>query len=216
MICVWHKITILYLFKIENLFAFLKVSVKNISVQKSIIFLNLKVITFAVCYMIRKALSTDLDIIIALTKECARAMIALGIYQWNEHYPNRSRFEKDIDRQELYVLEEKGHIKGIVVLTEIVDEEYLPISWLTDNHNNLYIHRLAVHPNFWGKGYAQQLMDYAENYALENNFKSIRLDTFSQNKRNQKFYETRGYQQLGNIYFPKQSDHPFYCYELVL
>ena len=32
-------------------------------------------------------------------------MIANGIYQWNEHYPNPSAFENDVKRDELYVLE---------------------------------------------------------------------------------------------------------------
>ena len=59
-------------------------------------------------------------------------------------------------------------------------------------------------------------MNFAETYAKENNYNSVRLDTFSQNKRNQKFYEQRGYKRLGDIYFPKQSEHPFYCYELYL
>lgn len=58
-------------------------------------------------------------------------------------------------------------------------------------------------------------MNFAEETAQKNNAVSVRLDTFSQNKRNQKFYETRGYQKLESIYFPKQSKHPFYCYELV-
>ena len=67
-----------------------------------------------------------------------------------------------------------------------------------------------------GQGYAQQLMSLAEEQARQQGFESIRLDTFSQNPRNQQFYEQRGYQRLGNIYFPKQSEHPFYCYELLL
>ncbi|WP_299609980.1 GNAT family N-acetyltransferase [uncultured Aquimarina sp.] len=165
--------------------------------------------------MIRKATPSDLDAIHKLTQACAKAMIAKGIYQWNEHYPTRSRFEKDIELEELYVLEE-GHIKGIIVLTELMDDEYIPIEWLTENGNNLYVHRLAVHPDYWGNGYAQQLMNWAETQAKEKKYASVRLDTFSQNKRNHKFYETRGYQRLGNIFFPKQSEHPFYCYELVL
>ena len=97
-----------------------------------------------------------------------------------------------------------------------MDDEYAPIKWLTPNKNNIYIHRLAINPNYQGKGYAQQLMDYAEKWTKENNFSSVRLDTFSQNPRNQKFYELRGYKRLGNIYFPKQSEHPFYCYELIV
>ncbi|WP_299221725.1 GNAT family N-acetyltransferase [uncultured Aquimarina sp.] len=166
--------------------------------------------------MIRKAILSDLNTIHKLTQSCAKAMIAREIYQWNEHYPTRSRFEKDIELQELYVLEEENLIKGIIVVTELMDDEYIPIEWLTKNQSNLYIHRLAIHPDYWGKGYAQQLMSWAEIFAEKKGYESIRLDTFSQNKRNQKFYETRGYKKLGNIFFPKQSEHPFYCYELVL
>jgi len=166
--------------------------------------------------MIRKAIPSDLDTIHTLTLACAEAMIAKGIYQWNEHYPTRSRFEKDIALQELYILEEDTLIKGIVVVTELMDDEYIPINWMTNNQNNLYIHRLAVHPAYWSHGYAQQLMNWAETYAKTNGYQSVRLDTFSQNKRNQKFYETRGYKKLGNIFFPKQSEHPFFCYEFVL
>ena len=59
-------------------------------------------------------------------------------------------------------------------------------------------------------------MNFAENHARKHNFESVRLDTFSKNKRNQKFYESRGYKRLGDIYFPKQSEAPFHCYELVL
>jgi len=73
-----------------------------------------------------------------------------------------------------------------------------------------------VGPEYQGKGYARMLMNFAENYARDNRYISIRLDTFSQNKKNQKFYEQRGYQKLGNVYFPKQSNYPFYCYERVL
>ncbi|BAO75453.1 putative acetyltransferase [Winogradskyella sp. PG-2] len=150
-----------------------------------------------------------------ITKACAKTMIANGIYQWNTHYPNPAAFENDIKRDELYVLEIDGQVKGTIVISTLMDEEYVPIKWLTENENNIYIHRLAIHPELQGKGFAQQLMDFAEQFAIENNYRSIRLDTFSQNKRNQKFYELRGYKQLGDIYFPKQSEYPFHCYELV-
>jgi ribosomal protein S18 acetylase RimI-like enzyme len=60
------------------------------------------------------------------------------------------------------------------------------------------------------------LISFAETYAISNEFNSIRLDTFSKNLRNQKFYELRGYKRLEEIKFPNQSEHPFYCYELVL
>ena len=166
--------------------------------------------------MIRKGTPKDITEIIEITKACSRFMIDNGIYQWNEHYPNKAAFKNDVLRDELYVIEKEKKLFGCIVISSFMDKEYAPISWLTKNKRNIYIHRLAIHPDYQGKGYAKKLMTFAENFAKENRYNSIRLDTFSQNKRNLKFYELRGYKRLGHIYFPKQSHHPFYCYEFVL
>ena len=166
--------------------------------------------------MIRPAKISEIREILSLTRDCAEYMANNGIDQWNEHYPSRTIFEKDIERSELFVLEKDKKIIGTLVISSHMDEEYLPVEWLTPNSKNIYIHRLSVHPNQQGKGHARRLMDFAERHAKEHGYISIRLDTFSQNKRNQRFYETRGYQKLGDIYFPNQSEHTFHCYELVL
>jgi len=166
--------------------------------------------------MIRKAALEDIDRILEITKACAEYMNIHGIHQWNEHYPSKSQFEADIERNELFAIEMQEAIIGCIVISTFMDVEYLPIQWLTPNAKNVYIHRLAVHPEFQGQTYAQKLMSFAEELARKHNYTSVRLDTFSENKRNQKFYEQRGYKRLGNIYFPKQSESPFYCYELML
>ena len=166
--------------------------------------------------LIKKASKQDLDQLLTVVKSCGKNLIDQGIFQWNEEYPKREDLLEDIELQELWKLEDKNSIIGLIVLTENEDDEYQDVKWLTKNHKNLYIHRLAVHPNFQGKGYAQKLMDFAEKYAMENGYKSIRLDTFSQNKRNQNFYEQRNYVKLESIYFPKQSAFPFYCYEKIM
>jgi len=166
--------------------------------------------------MIRLAEEKDITFILEITKACATSMIDKGIFQWNAHYPNAEAFKNDIKRNELYVLEKESNIVGCIVVSTYMDSEYKPIKWLTLNENNIYIHRLAVHPKYQGKGYAQQLMNFAEHFSIDNDYSSIRLDTFSRNQRNQKFYELRGYKRLGDIYFPKQSEFPFHCYELVL
>ena len=165
--------------------------------------------------MIQKATFTDLEQIHSLTKKCAQRLIEKGIFQWNDAYPSKEVLENDIQLQQIWKLIENGEIIGIIVLTKIEDNEYKNVQWHTKNWKNLYIHRLAVHPKFQGKGFAQQLMDFAENYAKINKYASVRLDTFSQNFRNIKFYEARNYNRLEAIYFPKQSEFPFYCYELV-
>ena len=152
----------------------------------------------------------------ALTEACAAHMIDQGIFQWNEHYPSKAVFENDLSRKELYTLKKGDEIQGVIVLTPIEDEEYKDIVWSGDKGKKLFIHRLAVHPKWQGKGCAQKLMEFAENFAKQEGYSWIRLDTFSQNKRNVRFYEKRGFTRLGSIYFPKQSIHAFYCYDLPL
>jgi ribosomal protein S18 acetylase RimI-like enzyme len=165
---------------------------------------------------IRRATLADIDALLIITKACAKHMIYNNIFQWNENYPNRNAFVTDVHRNELFVLFDTSQIVGCIVISTFMDEEYKDVDWLSPDGTSVYIHRLAIHPETQGKGYAQQLMTFAENYAIENNYRSIRLDTFSKNLRNQKFYELRGYKKLGNIYFPKQSVYPFYCYEYML
>lgn len=55
-------------------------------------------------------------------------------------------------------------------------------------------------------------MTFAEDFALINNFTSIRLDAFSGNKKALKLYEDRCYLKRGEIYFPRRN-LPFFCYE---
>ncbi|MDT0676384.1 GNAT family N-acetyltransferase [Autumnicola musiva] len=166
--------------------------------------------------MPRIATEKDLHNLKKLTQACALAMRNKGIFQWNEHYPSLERLAEDVQKKELYVKEVNNNIEGMIVLSAFMDAEYIPLKWLTKSENNLYIHRLATNPENWGCGTRKELMDFAEDFARKNNYESVRLDTFSQNKRNQKFYESRGYIKLEDIFFPKQSKDPFHCYELIL
>lgn len=166
--------------------------------------------------IIEKATHNDLEKLHSITSNCGKHLVAQGIFQWNELYPSKKVLLQDIELQQIWKLLVDNQIIGLIVLTEIEDVEYKNVKWLTPNYKNLYIHRLAIEPEFQGKGYAKKLMDFAENYAVENKYNSIRLDTFSKNKKNQQLYKNRNFVQLEAIYFPKQSEFPFYCFEKIL
>ncbi len=165
---------------------------------------------------IEKANISDLQDIVSITRNCAKYMIEKEIFQWNELYPSKEILENDIKLKQIWKLTFEEKIVGIIVLTEIEDKEYKNVKWLSKERKFLYVHRLAINPSFQKRGFAQKLMDFAENYAKKNNYKSIRLDTFSQNKRNQKFYKKRNYKKLESINFPNQSEFPFFCFEKIL
>ena len=159
---------------------------------------------------------TDIDRIMEITKACAIDLITKNIFQWNEKYPSIEVFKKDIEKNTLYVCKNELKITGCISICTDKDEEYENVKWITEDFKNLYLHRLAVHPEYQKKGIGKFIMDFAEEYAKLNGFKSIRLDTFSQNKRNNRFYKSRQYVQLGDIFFPMQSKFPFHCYEKII
>ena len=159
----------------------------------------------------------EIDEIIALTKACGKHMRDNGIDQWDEHYPDRGSIQNDIETETLFTLCEGDQILGIVVLNESQDEEYAEINWSTsETDRNLVVHRLAVRPDQQGKGLARQLMDFTEQFAQDEGYDAIRLDTFSQNPRNQRFYLKRGYTDLGAVFLKYKKEHPYFCYELLL
>ena len=103
-------------------------------------------------------------------------------------------------------------IIGAINISEEQEPEYETINWEFDNSKVLVIHRLVIDPKYQGKGYARKLMDFAEKFGKGNNYSSIRLDAFSQNKRVIEFYEKRKYFIRGNVNFPER-EYPFHCME---
>ena len=167
-------------------------------------------------FKIELAKINDLDRVKKIAYDCALEMISRKIFQWDENYPNIEIFKKDIDNQNLYVYRDNSIVLGCIMLSLSKDEVYDNVKWLTKDEKNLYVHRLAVDPKYQKKGIGKLLMDFAEEYGLKNGLKSVRLDTFSKNDRNNKFYRSRNYIQLDDVYFPNQSEFPFHCYEKVL
>jgi ribosomal protein S18 acetylase RimI-like enzyme len=180
---------------------------------------------------IRLGTLADVTSLLEVTMACASHMTASGIHQWNDEYPNKEAFSKDVREGTLYVLElvtgelaVAPRLIGCIVISPDKDDVYDAIEWLPGippkdkqrPFSHYYIHRLAVHPAFQKRGYATLLMSFAETKGKTHAIASIRLDTFSQNPRNIKFYEARGYVRLGNVYFPNKNNAPFHCYELLL
>ena len=167
--------------------------------------------------MISRGTLTEIDDILTLTRACGQHMRDNGIDQWDEDYPNREVIVQDIQTQTLFAYRERGKVLGIVVLNETQDEEYGEINWsTTEEERNIVVHRLAVRPDKQRQGIARRLMDFTEEWARDNQYDAIRLDTFSQNPRNQRFYTNRGYTDLGPVFLKYKKEHPYYCYELLL
>jgi ribosomal protein S18 acetylase RimI-like enzyme len=94
-------------------------------------------------------------------------------------------------------------------------KKYKDLHWEDADGKPLIIHRLDVHPDFQWKGYGKKLLQFAEDYAANHGFTSIRFDVYSENKTAISMYERAGYQQRGMIRYPFRSI-PYPCYEKIL
>ena len=165
---------------------------------------------------IRLANDKDIIRVVEITNACANHMINQNIFQWDENYPSKEAFNEDVQNNSLYVIEKNNDILGCLCISAKIDDVYKNVKWLTLNERNIYLHRLAIHPDHQGKGLALKLMSYAEEFTIQRGYKSIRLDTFSGNPKNNKFYNLQGYTKLEKIFYRDQSDMPFHCYEKIL
>jgi GNAT superfamily N-acetyltransferase len=162
--------------------------------------------------IIRQAILKDIDPIMQVVKSVVPLMNAAGNMQWDSTYPNAAVFEKDISLNQLWVAEIDGSIAGIAAITTDQEPEYAQVGW-DINEIAIVTHRLAVNPQFQGKGVAVALLQQAEQNAITRNIPLLRIDTNTMNEATQKLFPKLGYVFAGEIGLSFRPGLRFYCYE---
>jgi ribosomal protein S18 acetylase RimI-like enzyme len=72
----------------------------------------------------------------------------------------------------------------------------------------IYIHRIAVNPNFRGNNYITTITNWAKEYALKKEIQFIRLDTLGENKNLITHYKKAGFHFLGLFNLKNTSNLP--------
>jgi GNAT superfamily N-acetyltransferase len=167
--------------------------------------------------VIRIATESDLPGIMAMVGLAVAQMLAEGSDQWSESYPSRADFSADIGRGELFVeAVDEGPIdvRAVACLNREEPEEYGSVRWSREGRATV-VHRLAVHPDCRGRGFAKGLFLFAEDLARRNGTEYIRSDTYSLNARMNALFSRMGYARTGVIAFPRHRAE-FYCYDKVI
>jgi len=140
-------------------------------------------------------------------------MIAGGLYQWDDQYPNIEIITDDVNAGTLFKISVKKRIAGVIVLNEQYFPQYNDLEWEDKEGKFMIVHRLCVHPDYQGQGYSQKLMHFAEEHTKKNGYSSIRLDTFMSNQRALALYDSLSYRRVGTVIFRKGL---FQCFEKIL
>ncbi|MEC4052947.1 GNAT family N-acetyltransferase [Myroides odoratimimus] len=162
--------------------------------------------------MIKPIDITDLSQTLHVLEEVKQHMLSQGIDQWDESYPNKDIISNDIQKKQAYIYTENEQILAYMVLNEEYDVEYNDLRW-TSPTPFIVIHRLFVSPKAQGKGISSKMILFAEQYAKDNNYASIRFDAYTLNTTANAVYTKKGYQLVGTVQFRKGV---FNCYEKTL
>ena len=161
---------------------------------------------------LRQAELEDIDAIMALIRLVVPLMRASGNLQWDEEYPNPRVFERDVSLTQLWVAEASRTIAGVAAITEDQEPEYATVGW-DIKERAIVVHRLAVDPDFQGKGVAGILMLQAEKVAVERGISVLRVDTNTNNAVTQKLFPKLGYTLSGEVLLNYRPGMRFLGYE---
>lgn len=125
-----------------------------------------------------------------------------GSQQWQDGYPNLEVIEKDINKEQGFVLTNGVSIIGYCAILINDEPEYANLKgrWLT-NGDFVVFHRVAIHENHLGKGLAKKMLYLIEEFALNHRIFSIKADTNFDNHAMLKIFETMGYTYCGEVHF---------------
>lgn len=162
--------------------------------------------------IIRLATSNDVPALLGLLKRIVPLMQESGNFQWDDTYPNAAVFRDDIAKGQLWLAEIDGQVAGVSAITTDQEPTYADIGW-DISEPAIVTHRLAVDPDFRGKGIARSLLLQADEVARQRNISVLRIDTNTQNQVTQRLFPALGYVYAGEIGLDFRPGLRFLCYE---
>ncbi|NRF90172.1 GNAT family N-acetyltransferase [Paenibacillus frigoriresistens] len=159
--------------------------------------------------------SNDKSGVMSLFRSVTQDLKRKGIHQWDRFYPNGIVIGRDLRNKNLFGISMDAQIVAVVVLDTKQSAKYSALQWSDTQGKSACIHRLAVHPEYQGRGLGKQLLQFAENLAGQQGNSSIRLDVYTGNRGALSMYSRAGYHQVGEIKFPFR-EVPYMCFEKIL
>ena len=127
----------------------------------------------------RKATLEDLDQVMVAVEDAREFLKEQGNGQWQDGYPNRDDFIKDINNGRLFIVPDINNpniVVGVCALT-YREEDYHHLyegTWLTDLPY-MVMHRVAVKKEYRHQGYGKKLFEVFIKQAEIEGYHSLRM-----------------------------------------
>ena len=143
--------------------------------------------------MINNSTKADIDEIFRLYKIATDFQKTRFTVHWPEF--ELALVENEINEKRQWKLEIDGRIACVWATT--FDD---PQIWEERNADpSVYIHRIATNPDFRGQNLVAEIVNWAKDYAAENDKKFIRMDTVGDNTKLIAYYGKCGFEYLGPL-----------------
>lgn len=144
---------------------------------------------------IRLAKKEDLENVLELLVNAASWLQTKGTKQWDYYLTdlegNKEEVIDSIEKESTYIVEHNGIVMATLTLESAPNEWDVDVWGEEAGDDVAYLHRLAVHRDFAGKGIGASLLDWAENAMRTSGKKSIRFDCIADNEGLTRYYQKR-------------------------
>lgn len=147
--------------------------------------------------MVIKAVLEDVEQIIQIVNCMINEEADFLINMWDKTYPTKDVFVNDIENGNLYVVKEDIAVVAFFCIDDNEPSNYCGVKFKYEKP--LYIHRFCVKREYRLKEITNQMMDFVNLFAFEKGYQSLRLDTYSENVRSNKFYTNHGFKKVDII-----------------
>jgi GNAT superfamily N-acetyltransferase len=142
-----------------------------------------------------------------------------GLNHWMPpNYPMESML-KDANELEVYALTSGKTPIGTFTLETTMPASYLKygnIHWQILDVLAVYVHKLAVLPDWQGQGLGTWCLQAIERLAADRGYAAVRLDGVKTHSKLLRFYASRGYQQVGELIYNSDTWVDAFVFEKVL
>ena len=120
----------------------------------------------------------------------------LGLSHWVPPFPV-DRLAEQARHGGVYGVYDGDVLVATFTVSKDALSEYPDVAFAPDGEPPLHLHRIAVHPEYQGRGVGSWCMAQIENLARESGCRSVRFDAFSRNLGLLDYYRDLGYLEQG-------------------
>lgn len=116
-------------------------------------------------------------------------------------YPTEKTAADSVAAGDMFVCERDGKIVAAAKINKEQVDVYADGEWEypAPDDEVCVLHTLVVSPRVMTSGIGKEFVKFYEDYALENDWPYLRMDTNERNKRARAFYAKVGYKEIGIV-----------------